>query len=163
MSGPIPDGVATVEKTMYLLSLDTATNSGGLALNRNGEVVSSWVCKAPLRYSERMLDWIDFILKENRVPLEEIECLAVAIGPGSFTGIRVGLATVKALGQTLGKPVVGVSTLEALAARFGWASRNVAPMIDARRHSAAIASGIGRARCAAIASTTSAALAMPSS
>lgn len=118
---------------MFLLGIDTATNSGGVALSRNGEVIGMWVCKTPLRYSERLIEWIDRMLAEHSLSAEDLDALAVACGPGSFTGIRISLATVKGLAQALGKPVVGVGTLEALAYRFRWASERVAPLIDARR------------------------------
>ncbi len=118
---------------MFLLGIDTATNSGGVALSRNGEVIGMWVCKTPLRYSERLIEWIDRMLSEHSLTPGDLDALAIATGPGSFTGIRVGLATVKGLAQALGKPVLGVGTLEALAYRFRWASERVAPVIDARR------------------------------
>ncbi len=118
---------------MFLLGIDTATNSGGVALSRNGEVIGMWICKTPLRYSERLIEWIDRMLAEHSLTPNDLDALAVACGPGSFTGIRVGLATVKGLAQALDKPVLGIGTLEALAYRFRWASERVAPLIDARR------------------------------
>lgn len=118
---------------MYLLGIDTATNSGGAALSRNHEVVGSVMLKTPLRYSEQILYCIDFLLRQFELDLRQIDCFAVATGPGSFTGLRIGLATVKAFCQGLDKPVVGVPTLEALAHRYRWFHSRIAPMIDARR------------------------------
>lgn len=118
---------------MYLLAIDTATNCGGVALARNAEVIGFWTSSNTNQYSERIIDWIDLVLRENGLSLSDIDCFAVSTGPGSFTGIRVGVATVKALSQSRAKPAVGISTLEALAYRFRWCGRSVAPLIDARR------------------------------
>ena len=118
---------------MYILALDTATNSGGIALSRNAEVIGQVMLKTPLRYSEEVLSCVEFLLDGLRLKRTQVGCFAVAAGPGSFTGLRIGLATVKAFSQGLDRPGVGVSTLEALAFRFRWARSRIVPMIDARR------------------------------
>ncbi|MGH9339294.1 MAG: tRNA (adenosine(37)-N6)-threonylcarbamoyltransferase complex dimerization subunit type 1 TsaB [Acidobacteriota bacterium] len=118
---------------MYMLAVDTATNSGGVALSRNSEVVGTIMLKTPLRYQEMLIELVDFLLRQHQIRLADIGCLSAATGPGSFTGLRIGLATVKALSQTLGLPCVGISTLKALAYRFSRMHPLVAPMIDARR------------------------------
>jgi tRNA threonylcarbamoyladenosine biosynthesis protein TsaB len=118
---------------MYLLSIDTATNSGGVAIARNSEVIGLAMLKTPLRYSENIIHYIDFLLHQLELDRDEIDCLVVTTGPGSFTGLRIGIATAKGMCQGLGRPVIGISTLEALAHRFRAVSKRVAPMIDARR------------------------------
>ena len=118
---------------MYLLAIDTTTNSGGVALARNTEVVGMVMLKTPLAYSEKLLYCVDFLLHQFELELKAVDCFAVTTGPGSFTGLRIGLATVKGFSQGLDKPVVGVETLQALAYRFRWVHSSVAPMIDARR------------------------------
>lgn len=118
---------------MFVLGIDTATNSGGVALARNREVVGLILLKIPLRYSDFVVPMIDFLLRRHQVRLDEVGCLGVASGPGSFTGVRVGLAVAKALGQAREIPAVGVSTLEALAFELVPWRRPVAVMLDARR------------------------------
>jgi tRNA threonylcarbamoyladenosine biosynthesis protein TsaB len=118
---------------MYILAVDTASNAGGVALSRNSELIGAHLAKIPLKYSEKLIDWVDFLLSQHEVTLEEIGCFAVACGPGSFTGLRIGIAAVKAFAQVLGRPVVGLSTLEAIAYRFRHVSPAVAPVMDARR------------------------------
>jgi tRNA threonylcarbamoyladenosine biosynthesis protein TsaB len=118
---------------MHLLAIDTATNSGGVALSRNSEVIGLTMVKAPLRYSDTIIQTIDFLLQQLCIELREIDCLCVASGPGSFTGLRIGIATAKGMCQALSRPAVGISNLEALAWRFRWFGGRVAPMIDARR------------------------------
>ena len=118
---------------MYILAIDTATNCGGAALSRDREVIGLAMMKVPLRYSETILDTVDSLLAQHRLELAQIDCFAVATGPGSFTGVRIGLTTVKSFCQVLDKPVAGISALEALAHRFRQDHRQVAPMMDAGR------------------------------
>jgi len=119
---------------MNLIAIDTTTASGGVALSQDGEIIGIAMIKAPLRYAEKIIDMIDFILEAHRLNLSQIDFFAVATGPGSFTGLRIGLATVKALCQSFQRYIVPVSTLEALAYRFRFVSPFVGPMIDARRN-----------------------------
>ncbi len=118
---------------MYILAIDTATNSGGVALARNREVIGLVLLKKPLRYSDCLIPMIDFLLRQHELQLSDMGCLAVASGPGSFTGLRIGLAAAKALGQALEIPALGVSTLDALAFGCRHWERPVAVMLDARR------------------------------
>jgi len=118
---------------MFILALDTASNAGGVALSRNSEVIGLHMAKTPLRYSERLIDWVEFLLKQHEIGIGDIDCFAVAAGPGSFTGLRIGVAAAKAFGQAAGRPVIAVSSLEALAFRFRQVAPLVAPIVDARR------------------------------
>lgn len=118
---------------MYLLAVDTATNCGGVSLGRNGELIGMVMLKTPLRYSEKILYYVDFLLRQHDLDITQIDCFVATTGPGSFTGLRVGLATVKAFCHSLHKPAIGISTLEALAYRFRTVHDRIAPMIDARR------------------------------
>lgn len=118
---------------MHILAIDTATNCGGAALSHDREVIGLVMAKVPLRYSETILDMVDFLLVQHRLELAKIDCFAVVAGPGSFTGVRIGLTTIKSFCQALGKPVVGISSLEALAYRFRQVDSHIAPMMDAGR------------------------------
>lgn len=118
---------------MYILAIDTATNAGGVALGRNNELIALWMSKSPLRYSESLISWVEFLLGQQSLKLSDIGCFAVTVGPGSFTGLRIGLAAVKAFSQVLDRPVFGVSTLLALAYRFRHSAEYIVPLIDARR------------------------------
>lgn len=118
---------------MYFLAVDTTTNSGGVALSRNSEVLGVVMMKTPMKYSDKVIFNIDFLLDQLGVGINQVDCFVTAHGPGSFTGLRIGLATVKGLAQSLDKPVIGLSTLECLAYRFRHADSLISPMIDARR------------------------------
>ena len=119
---------------MYILAIDTTTECGGAALGKDGKVIALTMTRAPLRYSQKILYLVDFLLQQQELDLDKVDCFVVATGPGSFTGLRIGLATVKALCQVLDKPAVPISTLEALAYRYSCVHSRVGAMIDARRN-----------------------------
>jgi tRNA threonylcarbamoyladenosine biosynthesis protein TsaB len=109
---------------MLILAFDTATEAATSALVSDGEVVGERVSRAAT-----LLEDVDALLRQGGAHPSDVDALAVGIGPGSFTGVRVGLATARALALALGVPVAGVSTLAALAA----GAPGAMPMIDARR------------------------------
>jgi tRNA threonylcarbamoyladenosine biosynthesis protein TsaB len=106
------------------LAFDTATSAATVALVRDGEVLGERVSRAV-----RVLEDADELLSAAGVEQAELTGLVVGTGPGSFTGIRIGLATARGLALSLGLPVAGVSTLDALAA----GAPGAVPVIDARR------------------------------
>ena len=109
---------------MLILAFDTATDVATSALVSDGEVVGERTSRAVT-----VLEDLDALLRQAGARTRELEGLAVGIGPGSFTGIRIGLATARGLALALGVPVAGVSTLDALAA----GAPEAVPVIDARR------------------------------
>jgi len=115
------------------LALDTSSPAGSLAVLRDEKVigtVSTWTDEI---YSSRMFRHLEFLLKELSVGLEEFDLFAVAAGPGSFTGLRVGLAAVKGWAEVYGKPIAAVSGLEAVATQSHSQSSLVVPVLDAHR------------------------------
>jgi tRNA threonylcarbamoyladenosine biosynthesis protein TsaB len=116
---------------MLILALDTTSRKGSLALARDGAVLESLSVDAPDGFGQIIFQHIDALLKRHAVTLAGIDCYAAASGPGSFTGIRVGLTAVKAFAEVHRKPVVAVSNLLALAALAE--GRYRAPVLDARR------------------------------
>ena len=116
---------------MTILALDTTSESGSLALRRNGKAIANLVIHSPEGFAHLVFPAIDQLLTESGVRLAEIDCFAAANGPGSFTGVRVGLSAVKGLAEAMGKPAAGVSNLQALAS-FGNSARR-AVVRDARR------------------------------
>jgi tRNA threonylcarbamoyladenosine biosynthesis protein TsaB len=109
---------------MLILAFDTATDVATSALVSDGEVVGERTSRAVT-----VLEDIDALLRQAGAHTRELDGIAVGIGPGSFTGIRIGLATARGLALALGVPVAGVSTLDALAA----GAPEALPVIDARR------------------------------
>ncbi len=100
---------------MLILALDTTTRAGSVAVTRDDEVLAVGDGDAARTHGERLPAEIDAVLTAAGVPLHALDLLVVATGPGAFTGLRIGLAAVQGLAMALGRPVVGVSALDALA------------------------------------------------
>jgi tRNA threonylcarbamoyladenosine biosynthesis protein TsaB len=118
---------------MILLAIETSTPDGGAALWRDGAILASVENDGAATHSERLMPAIQTILRQGRLELGDVDAIAVSIGPGSFTGLRIGLAVAKGLAAAAEKPVIAVPTLEALAWRFAEPGKLTAPMLDARR------------------------------
>jgi tRNA threonylcarbamoyladenosine biosynthesis protein TsaB len=116
---------------MIVLAMDTTGPRGSLALADENGPIAEIAMEAPDGYSAVLFGAIDELLAKNATTIESIGLFAAASGPGTFTGVRIGLTCVKGLGEALGKPVCAVSNLEALAA-FGTKDLR-AVAIDARR------------------------------
>jgi tRNA threonylcarbamoyladenosine biosynthesis protein TsaB len=118
---------------MRVLAVDTSTMAGGVALVDGDRVVGESLLDVRTTHSERLMLAVDRALGDAGWPPASLDGLAVAIGPGSFTGLRIGLAAVKGLAFALKRPVAAVPTLDAMAAQLPWASRPVCPILIARR------------------------------
>jgi tRNA threonylcarbamoyladenosine biosynthesis protein TsaB len=114
-----------------ILSIDTTSGSGSIALTEANVVIEEVALDAPEGFGHVLFGHIQHLLDKNGTTVHQMECFAAASGPGSFTGVRVGLAAVKGLAEATGKRVVAVSNLRALAF-FGSAPLR-ATVIDARR------------------------------
>jgi tRNA threonylcarbamoyladenosine biosynthesis protein TsaB len=114
-----------------ILSLDTTSEFGSIALTEANVVVEEIALHAPEGFGHVLFGHIQHLLEKNGTTVHQMECFAAASGPGSFTGVRVGLAAAKGLAEATGKRMVAVSNLRALAS-FGSAPLR-ATVIDARR------------------------------
>jgi tRNA threonylcarbamoyladenosine biosynthesis protein TsaB len=117
--------------TPLILAIDTTHQWGSLALTRGDEILEEVELEAPDGFAHVIYGHLEALLKRHGVGLRDIACFASAAGPGSFTGVRIGLACVKGLAEACGKPAVAVSNLQAVA-WFGSAPLRAAVM-DARR------------------------------
>lgn len=118
---------------MRLLAVETSTLAGGVALLDGDRVRGEYVLDVSATHSERLLPAIDRLLADAGWAPADLEGLAVGVGPGSFTGLRIGLAAVKGLALALGIPVAAVPTLDAMAATLPFAALPVCPVLDARK------------------------------
>lgn len=109
-----------------ILAVETATLGGSISLNSGDKVVASLQGDDSVSHSNTLLRDIETVLKDASSSLNAVDVFAVAIGPGSFTGLRIGIATVKGLAFTLHRPCVGIPTLEAIAHSAGICDRVVA-------------------------------------
>src|SRR5262245_24830501 len=108
--------------------------TGAVALLEEGRVVAESRVSVAVTHGERLMATIDGVLRSARWELADVQAFAVAVGPGSFTGLRIGLSTVKGLAFATGKPAVGVPTLDALAWRLPFCAHPVCPVLDAKKN-----------------------------
>jgi tRNA threonylcarbamoyladenosine biosynthesis protein TsaB len=118
---------------MLVLGIETSARQGGVAIVGENGVLCETVLNVEVTHSERLLPAVDRALDEARITLEDLGGIAVSIGPGSFTGLRIGLSTAKGLAYATGLPLVGVPTLEAMAWALPAARWQVCPVLDARK------------------------------
>lgn len=118
---------------MKIIAVDTSTSTGSLALLDGDQVAAEWSLNSAQTHNRRLLGALDFLLQRAGWSLDDADGFAVTTGPGSFTGLRIGLSTVKTLAWSLQRPYVGVSSLDALAAPFSFSTLPVCPILDARK------------------------------
>jgi len=118
---------------MRVLAVETSTLAGGAALLDGALVVGEYTLDVSLTHSERLMGAVDRLLSDAGWTVRDLEGLAVSVGPGSFTGLRIGLSTVKGLALALAIPVAAVPTLDAMATLLPFASLPVCPVLDARK------------------------------
>ncbi|MBI5212585.1 MAG: tRNA (adenosine(37)-N6)-threonylcarbamoyltransferase complex dimerization subunit type 1 TsaB [Nitrospirae bacterium] len=118
---------------MKLLAIETSTMLGGVAIMDGDALIAESRLNVKVTHSERLMAEIDKTLAQSGLQIDDIDVFAVAIGPGSFTGLRVGLSTVKGLVYATGKRLVSVPTLEAFAWKVPFSRYDVCPLLDARK------------------------------
>ncbi len=135
---------------MLILAVDTTTPSGSVALLEDDVLLGEANVESAATHSARLLRSVDFLLAAHGRDVKDIGAFAVAAGPGSFTGIRIGVGAVKSLAYASGKPVAPVSTLLALATKLAAdGPRLVCPLLDAKKEE--VYAGLFEARKAGLA------------
>ena len=118
---------------MLILGIETATIQVGCAIGGHEGVLASFHAAKGRRHVETLVPAIEFMCRQTQVDLSEISAIAVDVGPGLFSGLRVGVSAAKALAQALRIPTVGISSLDLLAFPVRHTARLIVPAIDARR------------------------------
>ena len=118
---------------MLILGLETATKTGGVAILSEQGVLAEYTLSIEVTHSERLMTTVDRVLSDSGTPRAAIDGFDVSIGPGSFTGLRIGVSTVKGLALTTGKPVAAVPTRKALAWSMPASAHPLCPLFDARK------------------------------
>lgn len=118
---------------MRVLALDSATDVAAAAVVEDNNLVAEQFINTGKMHSRRLMLLVEKLLNSSELTLSEIDGMAVAIGPGSFTGLRIGLSTIKGLAYFAEKPVVGISTLDSLARNVPFASGLICPVLKARK------------------------------
>jgi len=118
---------------VLILAIDTSSPTGSLAVLHDEKLTGVISVSSDETYSSRMFRHLEFLLGELSLGIEDFDLFAVVAGPGSFTGLRVGLAAAKGWGEVYGKPIAAVSALQAVATQARSAAPLVVPFFDARR------------------------------
>lgn len=119
---------------MRILALDSSSLVASVAVVTDAVLTAEYTINYKKTHSQTLLPMIDEIVKMTELDLETVDAIAVAAGPGSFTGLRIGSATAKGLGLALGKPLISVSTIEAMAYGLFGCADLIVPIMDAKRN-----------------------------
>jgi len=119
---------------MKVLGFDTATNWCTIGLVEDNELIAEWTIKSKMSQLNRLIPGISMLLKEKEIKFADLSAIAVTIGPGSFTGVRLGLVTAKTLSQAGRLPVIGINSLEAIVFQCPVENSLIVPVIDARKN-----------------------------
>ena len=119
---------------MYILNIETATKNCSVSLAKNGEtILCKEIAEQGYSHAEKLHVFIEEILKETGIGVNDLNGIAVSKGPGSYTGLRIGVSTAKGLCYALGIPLISVDTLQVLAKQVVIENGLIVPMLDARR------------------------------
>ncbi|MBM4346955.1 MAG: tRNA (adenosine(37)-N6)-threonylcarbamoyltransferase complex dimerization subunit type 1 TsaB [Deltaproteobacteria bacterium] len=118
---------------MKVLGIDTSTRCGSVGLIDQRGIISEYLLNIPITHSERLLEIINDLLRESRCPMQDLNGWAISLGPGSFTGLRIGISTIKGLAYATQKPVAGVSSIDVLASQISPTPFLICPILDARK------------------------------
>lgn len=119
---------------MKILALDSSGMTASVAVVDERKMLGEYTINHKKTHSQTLLPMLDEVVRMIELNLDEIDAIAIAAGPGSFTGLRIGSATAKGLAQGLNKPIIEVPTLEAMAYQFCTGDEIICPMMDARRN-----------------------------
>ncbi|MBA7654948.1 tRNA threonylcarbamoyladenosine biosynthesis protein TsaB [subsurface metagenome] len=118
---------------MRILGIETSTMTGSVALMDEERLIAEYTLNLRETHTSRLMPAIDRILKDASLTLKDLDGIAVSLGPGSFTGLRIGIATAKGLAQGLNIPIVGIPTLDGLAFNLFHCKDLICPILDARK------------------------------
>jgi len=118
----------------YILNIETATKNCSVALAKDGQIIlCKEIAEEGYSHAERLHVFIEEIIQEAGITLKELSAIAVSQGPGSYTGLRIGVSAAKGLCYALDIPLIAVDTLQTLASQVSFSDGLIVPMIDARR------------------------------
>ncbi len=118
---------------MYILGIETSTMTGSVAISTEDQLIAEYTLNTKVTHAERLLTAIEHVVRSASLTIHDIDGIAVAKGPGSFTGLRIGVTTAKSLAYSLQTPIVAVSSLDALASHYLCSETLICPFLDARK------------------------------
>lgn len=119
---------------MRILAVDTSTNVASAAILEDQVIIGEYNCNRGKTHSQRLMPMVQHLMETTGLSVNDIDAFSASIGPGSFTGLRIGVTTIKAMAFAAEKSVISVHTLDALAYNLPFAENLICPMIDARNN-----------------------------
>ena len=119
---------------MKILGIDTSTMAANVAVLEDDKLICEYTINTKKTHSQKLMPMIENILKLSDLDIKEIDAIAICVGPGSFTGLRIGMATAKAMAHENNIPLIGVNSLEILGANMDLCNRNICSILDAQRN-----------------------------
>ncbi len=117
---------------MKILSVDTSCITAAIAIIEGDKLLGEYITNHKKTHSQKLMPMVDQLLKSLDMKIEDIDVFAAATGPGSFTGLRIGVVSIKGLAYALGKPAISIPTLDAMAYSLPYTPFIICPIIDAR-------------------------------
>lgn len=119
---------------MKILGIDTSTMAANVAVLEDDKLICEYTINTKKTHSQKLMPMIENMLKLSDLDIKEIDAIAICVGPGSFTGLRIGMATAKAMAHVNNIPLIGVNSLEILGANMDLCNRKICSILDAQRN-----------------------------
>ncbi|WP_122640423.1 tRNA (adenosine(37)-N6)-threonylcarbamoyltransferase complex dimerization subunit type 1 TsaB [Romboutsia sp. Marseille-P6047] len=119
---------------MKILGIDTSSNASSVAVIEDNKLVCEYTVNTKTTHSQKLMPMIENMLSMSEVDIKDIDAIAISIGPGSFTGLRIGMATAKAIAHVNNLPIIGVNSLEILSGNMNLCDKKICSILDAQRN-----------------------------
>ena len=119
---------------MKILGIDTSTMAANVAVLEDDKLICEYTINTKKTHSQKLMPMIENMLKLSDIDIKDIDAIAICVGPGYFTGLRIGMATAKAMAHVNNIPLIGVNSLEILGANMDLCNRNICSILDAQRN-----------------------------
>ena len=119
---------------MKILGIDTSSNASSVAVIEDNKLICEYTVNTKTTHSQKLMPMIENMLSMSGINIKEIDAIAICIGPGSFTGLRIGMATAKAISHVNNLPIIGVNSLEILAGNMDLCNKKICSILDAQRN-----------------------------
>ena len=119
---------------MKILGIDTSTHSTSVCVIDDDKFICEYTVNTKKTHSQKLMVMIESMIKESDLSIKDIDAIAICIGPGSFTGLRIGMATAKAISHVNNLPIIGVNSLEILAGNMNLCDKKICSILDAQRN-----------------------------
>ena len=118
---------------MKILGIDTSTHSTSVCVIEDEKLICEYTVNTKKTHSQKLMVMIESMIKESYLNIKDIDSIAICIGPGSFTGLRISMATAKAIAQVRNLPIIAVNSLESLAFNMNLCDKKICSILDAQR------------------------------